>query len=89
MSYELARASHLHGSCTGVPVGVWALFGRAFDVPGSFVKLSGRFAPRTAFRAQAQRHVRERVFTHEPGRRAAMEQVVQVVRRYPQLSYPS
>jgi len=36
MSYELARASHLRESCTGVPVGAWTLFGRAFDVPGSF-----------------------------------------------------
>jgi hypothetical protein len=49
MSYELARASHLHGSCTGVPVGVWALFGRAFDVPGSFGELSGRFAPKVKY----------------------------------------
>jgi hypothetical protein len=39
-------ASHLPESCTGVPAGVWALFGRAFDVPRSFVKLSGRFTPK-------------------------------------------
>jgi exonuclease SbcC len=30
-----------------VPAGVWALFGRAFDIPGSFAELSGRFAPKT------------------------------------------